>query len=83
MKFTAPTLAPRLATASTIRNIEIAVKNAPATGLLKWRVTTTVRPIVATAETAAPTRFRAPPRATPASPAWVPPRPPGASDAAV
>ena len=41
----------------------MAVKNAPATGLLKCRVTSTVTARVVTAATAAPARFTAPPRA--------------------
>ena len=49
---------------SMIRNSEIAVKKAPATGLVKCLVITTVTARVVTAATAAPTRFSAPPRAT-------------------
>ena len=60
--------APRLATASTIRNSDIAVKNAPAAAWLKLRVTITVSATVPSPATAAPARFSTPPRATPASP---------------
>ncbi len=69
MKYTAPVKAPRLATASMIRNSEVAAKNAPATGLLNCLVTIKVTPRVATAEIAAPARLSVPPRATSASPA--------------
>ena len=67
MKLTAPTPAPSPATDFTIRNIDIAVKKAPATGLLKCLVTSTVTAIVAIPEITAPTMLSAPPRATPAS----------------
>src|SRR5581483_11425369 len=50
-----------------IRNSDSALKNAPATGLLKCLVTITVTPTVATPENAAPARFSVLPRATPAS----------------
>src|SRR5262249_20741920 len=70
-----PTLAPRLATASTIRNAEVAVKKAPAIGLLNCLVTRTVTPRVVAAETPAPIRFSVPPRATSAS--WAGPPLPG------
>ena len=56
-----------MAIISTIRNAEVAAKNEPAAYLLKCLVTTTVRPTVMTAATAAPTRFSVPPRATSAS----------------
>src|SRR5713101_8341290 len=58
-----------------IRNREVAVKNAPATGRLNCRVTITVTPRVATAEMAAPARFSVLPLATPASPDPPPLRP--------
>ena len=45
----------------------MAEKNAPATGGLNCRVTSTVTPIEVTAETAAPMRFRVLPRETSAS----------------
>ena len=64
MKLTSPTHAPSPAADSTIRNSEIAVKKAPATGLLYSRVITTVSARVVTAATRAPIRFRALPRAT-------------------
>lgn len=67
MKLTSPTYAPRLEPDSTIRNSEIAVKNAPATGLLKCLVITTVTARLVTAATPAPTRFSVLPRATSAS----------------
>ena len=64
MKLTSPTHAPSPAADSTIRNSEIAVKKAPATGLLYSRVITTVSARVVSAATRAPIRFRALPRAT-------------------
>src|ERR1039457_1866119 len=64
MKLTSPTHAPSPATVSTIRKSEIAVKKAPATGLLYSRVITTVSARVVIAATRAPIRFRALPRAT-------------------
>ena len=72
MKLTSPTHAPSPAADSTIRKSEIAVKKAPATGLLYSRVITTVSASVVTAATRAPTRFRALPRATSFSrgPGW-------------
>src|ERR1700722_1525501 len=51
-----------------MRNSDIAMKKAPATGLEKLCVTTTVRPRLATAETSAPARLSAPPLAILASP---------------
>src|SRR5215472_17090498 len=53
-----------LATDRTITNAEVAVKNAPATGLLKCLVTRTVVSTPATAEIAAPARLRVLPRPT-------------------
>ena len=64
MKYTVPVAAPRLATASTIRNSDMAVKKAPATALLKLRVMTTVSATVLTAGDPAPTRLSTLPRAT-------------------
>ncbi len=72
MKLTSPTHAPSPAADSTIRNREIAVKKAPATGLVYSRVMTTVSTRVVTAATKAPIRFSALPRATSFSrgPGW-------------
>ena len=51
----------------------MAVKKAPATGLLNCLVTKTVTPKVVAAETPAPIRLRVPPRATSASCGCPPP----------
>src|SRR6266487_4577973 len=50
-----------------MRNSEMAVKNAPASGLLKLRVTTTVSATAAAPENAAPARLSVLPLATSAS----------------
>src|SRR5215467_11708911 len=56
-----------------MRKAEVAVKNAPATGLLNCLVTSRVTTRVLTPATAAPRRFSAPPRATWASWSFEPP----------
>src|ERR1700677_411530 len=67
MKYTVPVAAPRLATASTIRNSDMAVKKAPAAALLKVLAMITVSATVPRPATAAPTRLSRPPLATSAS----------------
>ena len=64
MKYAVPVAAPRLATASTIRNSDVAVKKAPTAALLKLRVMITVNATVLSPATPAPTRLSRPPRAT-------------------
>jgi hypothetical protein len=64
---------------SMIRNSDVAAKNAPATGRLKERVTATVTPRVAAADSTAPARFSVLPLATSPRPArssgsWSPAR---------
>src|ERR1035437_9380309 len=67
MKYTVPVAAPRLATASTIRNSDMDVKKAPAAALLKVLAMITVSATVPRPATAAPTRLRRLPLAASAS----------------
>ena len=63
---------PSPAIAPMMTKAEMEVKNAPACGLLNSLVTSTVTPVVATADTAEEARFSVVPRRTSATP-----RPPG------
>src|SRR5215469_9330875 len=68
-------LVPRPASEATMRNAEVAVKNAPAVGLLNCRVITMVTAVVASAEIPAAARFSVLPLPTSDSLYCPPPRP--------